>query len=137
MPAGAKNPLSNELLFSDLSFTFTPHPVTGRLPVLKNQAAIQNALKNLILTNKFERPYEPLFGGNILALLFEQADPFIDYQIRKQIQDAVSNFEQRVELLDVNVDVQSDSNTVDINITFFVENERDPVQLNINLQRVR
>lgn len=137
MAAGAKNPLSNELVFSDISFTFTPHPVTGKLPVLKNESAIQNALKNLILTNKYERPYEPLYGGNILALLFEHADPFMDYQIRKQIQDAVSNFEQRVELLDVNVDIQPDSNTVDINIVFFIENERDPVQLNINLQRVR
>ena len=137
MPAGAKNPLSNELLFSDLSFTFTPHPVTGRIPVLKNQNAITNALKNLILTNKFERPYEPLFGGNILALLFENADPFVDYQVRKQIEEAINNFEQRVELLEVKVDVDPDSNAVDINIVFFIENERDPVQLNINLERVR
>lgn len=137
MPAGASNPLSNELTFSDISVTFTPHPVTGRLPVLKNDKAIVNALKNLILTNSYERPYEPLYGGNILSLLFENADPFVGHQIRKQIETAISNFEQRVELLDVNVEVREESNEVLIDIVFFIENQKDPVELNIALQRVR
>lgn len=137
MPSGAKNPLSKELTFSDISFSFKPHPVTGKLPVLKNEQAVTNALKNLILTNRYERPYEPLFGGNILALLFENTDPFVELNVRKQIEEAINNFEYRVKLLDVNVDMIDEKNQIMINITFFVENQKDPVDLNISLERVR
>ena len=137
MPGGSTNPLANELTYSDISFTFNPHPVTGRIPVLKNERAITGALKNLILTNRYERPYVPLYGGNILSLLFENADPFVDYNVRKRIQEAISNYEHRVKLLDVKVEVVEETHTVSIDIIFFVENLKDPVELTISLERVR
>ena len=137
MPSGATNPLPNELVFSDINVTLTPHPVTGKVGVLRNENAVKRALRNLILTNQFERPYEPLFGGNILALLFENSDPFIEYRVKKQIETAISNFEQRVKVQEVQVDSNPDSNDLEINIIFFVENQPDPVELNITLERVR
>jgi len=137
MSSGAVNPLTNELVFSDINFTFTPHPVTGRLPVIKNEQAVKTAIKNLILTNNFERPYEPLFGGNVLALLFENADSFVEYQVKKQIEDTISNFEPRASLLDVLVESREEENSLVVRIIFFVENQKDPVELSINLERVR
>ena len=73
--SGSVNPITNELQFSDLSITFTPHPVTGKPVVKKNAEAVKNALKNLIYTNRFERPYEPAFGSDIRNRLFENFDP--------------------------------------------------------------
>ena len=137
MPSGAVNPLPNELIFSDINSTFTPHPVTGKVSVLRNEEAVKRALRNLILTDQFERPYEPLYGGNIRALLFENSDPFIEYQVKKQIETAINNFELRINLQEVEVRSDPDSNTIDINIYFFVENRKDPVELQINLERVR
>jgi len=126
-----------ELVFSDLNFTFTPHPVTGKLPVLRNEQAVKKALRNLILTNKYERPYEPLFGGNILSLLFENSDNFLDYQIKKQIELAISNFEPRATLVNVIVNDNNDDNNLEVTIIFFIENQKEPVELTINLERVR
>ena len=137
MPSGARNPISNELIFSDINVTLTPHPVTGKVGVLRNEEAVKRALRNLILTNQYERPYEPLFGGNILALLFENADPFIEYRAKKQIETAIKNFERRVEVSDITVESDPDTNELLINIVFFVQNQKDPVQLNITLERVR
>lgn len=137
MSSGALNPLPKELVFSDINVSFTPHPVTGRVGVLRNEESVKRALKNLILTNQYERPYEPLYGGNILALLFENADPFVEYRVKKQIETAIKNFEQRVRVSDIQVNSDPDSNNLEASIIFFVENQKDPVELNITLERVR
>ena len=62
-----QNPLSlKNVVYSDLDIDFKVHPITGKLKVLKNAEAVKRALKNLILTKKFERPYEPLYGTNVV-----------------------------------------------------------------------
>lgn len=137
MPSGAINPLPNELVFSDISSTFIPHPVTGKVTVLRNEEAVKRAIRNLILTDQFERQYEPLFGGNIRALLFENSDPFIEFQVKKQIETAIKNFELRVDIQEIAVESDPDTNNLKVNIFFFIENQKDPVELNINLERVR
>lgn len=135
--SGALNPLPNELRFSDLNVTFRPHPVTGKVGVLENNDAVKRALRNLILTNKFERPYEPLFGGDILSLLFENEDDFLQVQVKNRIEEAIRNFEPRVNLLDVQVKNLSDINTVEIKIFFSVINQREPAEFTVVLERIR
>lgn len=137
MPSGAVNPNTKQLIYSDLNYTFTPHPVTGKLPVLKNEEAVKRAIKNLILTNRFERPYEPLFGGNILALLFENSDPFLEFNIKKQIETTIKNFEPRAILRKVDVVSIEERNEVQIDILFSIANQKNPVELTVILERVR
>ena len=138
MPSGALNPLLKEVVFSDVNVSFTPHPVTGKLPVLKNADAVKRAVRNLILTNFGERPYEPLYGGNIRAMLFENTnDPLLQDQLRRQIEGAIKNYERRAKVDRVIVDVKPDSNALVIKIRFMVFNERFPVDLEVAIERVR
>jgi phage baseplate assembly protein W len=138
MPSGALNPLLKEVVFSDVNVSFTPHPVTGKLPVLKNADAVKRAVRNLILTNFGERPYEPLYGGNVRALLFENTDdPLLDALIRTRIETAIENFEPRARVDRVQVDVKPDSNALVIKIRFMIINERFPVDLEVAIERVR
>ena len=138
MPSGALNPLLKEVVFSDVNVSFTPHPVTGKLPVLKNADAVKRAVRNLILTNFGERPYEPLYGGNVRALLFENTDdPLLDALIRTRIETAIENFEPRARVDRVIVDVKPDSNALVIKIRFMIINERFPVDLEVAIERVR
>lgn len=135
---GAVNPLLREIVFSDVNVTFTPHPVTGKLPVLKNAEAVKRAVRNLILTNYYERPYEPTFGGNIRALLFENADdPLLSNLIENQIENAIASYEPRAKVLGIDVRVLPDQNGIAIKITFQVVNQRFPVELDVEIQRVR
>jgi len=138
MASGALNPILKEVVFSDVNVSFTPHPVTGKLPVLKNADAVKRAVRNLILTNFGERPYEPLYGGNVRALLFENTDdPLLDSLIRSRIEAAIENFEPRAKVDRVIVDVKPDSNMLVIQIRFTVLNERFPVDLEVAIERVR
>ena len=138
MPSGALNPILKEVVFSDVNVSFTPHPVTGKLPVLKNADAVKRAVRNLILTNFGERPYEPLYGGNVRALLFENTDdPLLDSLIQSRIEAAIENFEPRAKVDRVIVDVKPDSNALVIQIRFTILNERFPVDLEVAIERVR
>ena len=138
MPSGALNPILKEVVFSDVNVSFTPHPVTGKLPVLKNADAVKRAVRNLILTNFGERPYEPLYGGNVRAMLFENTDdPLIQDQLRRQIEGAIKNYEKRAKVDRVIVDVKPDSNALVVRIRFMVFNERFPVDLEVAIERVR
>ena len=138
MPSGALNPLLKEVVFSDVSVTFTPHPVTGKLPVLKNADAVKRAVRNLILTNFGERQYDPLYGGNIRAMLFENADdPLLQDQLKRQIEVAIKNYEKRARVESVAVDVRPDSNTIAVRIRFMIVNQRFPVDLEVAIERVR
>lgn len=138
MASGSLNPILKEVVFSDVNVSFTPHPVTGKLPVLRNADAVKRAVRNLILTNYGERPYEPLYGGNVRALLFENTDdPLLESLIRTRIEAAIENFEPRAKVDRVIVDLKPDSNALVIRIRFTIINERFPVDLEVAIERVR
>ena len=138
MASGSQNPLLREIVFSDVNVTFTPHPVTGKLPVLKNADAVKRAVRNLILTNFGERPYDPLYGGNVRALLFENTDdPILRDKITRDITLAIKQYETRAEVIQVDVTVRPDSNALVIKIQFQIVNQRFPVDLEVAIERVR
>jgi hypothetical protein len=138
MASGSLNPLLKEIVFSDVNVTFTPHPVTGKLPVLKNADAVKRAVRNLILTNFGERPYDPLYGGNIRALLFENTDdPLLSDRIQRDITRAVNQYEDRAKVLQVDVVIRPDSNRLVIKVQFQIVNQRFPVDLEVAIERVR
>lgn len=146
--AGAVDPLTREVRFSDLNLTFAAHPVTGKLTVLKNNEAVSRAIKNLILTKKFERPYSPNFGSDIHTRLFELYDfeltgvgndvkSLTGFSIKKDIEAAVRAFEPRVEILDITVKESEDKHGLDVSIYFNVANKADTAKLEMFLERVR
>ena len=123
--------------FSDLGITMTAHPVTGNVVTKKNADAVVGALKNLILTNRFERPYAPLYGADIRSRLFENFDPIEQVNIEEDIKTAISNYEPRARINDVKVVASPNSNRVQVSISFFVANEVQPVTVGLEIERTR
>lgn len=137
MASGATNPIIREVQFSDLSVSFTPHPSTKKPAVKKNANAIVGALKNLILTNRYERPYEPAFGSDIRNRLFENFDPVEAINLEEDIRLAISNYEPRVNVNNVKVIGSPDLNTVSVYIEFFIVNQAQPEALQLTIERIR
>jgi phage baseplate assembly protein W len=134
----ASSPLLKDVVYSDVSITFTPHPVNGRLPTLFNAEAVKRALKNLLLTNFGEKLYAPEYGGNIRALLFENVyDTAFNTKLRKRIEVAIRSYEPRVQVHDISINLNNDGNSCFIGITFSVVNERDQQSLTLSIERVR
>lgn len=127
----------NTRIFSDLDFNFTAHPVTGDVVRRYDEDAVKAALKNLILTRNFERPFHSEIGSPIRALLFEPATPMLGVVLKQAIIDVINNFEPRVNLIDVYTDVDSDSNSIDVSIQFKIVNTERPLTLDLTLERTR
>ena len=114
--------------FKDISLSFSPHPVTKDLPILKNENAIVRSVRNLVQTIPTERFFNSNIGSNVQDSLFG----FVDYGtaslIEDQILSVVTNFEPRVENLQVEVEPQMDNNSFGVIIRFDVVGQEFPTQ---------
>lgn len=124
-------------IFKDLDLMFTAHPVTGDIARKYDENAIKQAVKNLILTKNYERPFHSEIGSQVRALLFENATPMTKALLKKTVTDAINNFEPRVELIDVGVQFLEDRNSVGIEILFKIRNTFTPLSVNLVLERTR
>ena len=121
---------------SDLKMSFTKHPITGRLSNVTNIEAVKQSVKNIVLCNHFERPYMPKYGGNVIAQLFENADAFTEYQVKKDIRIAIENYEPRAIVDDITVHTD-DLNEMRVKIVFRMRNVQAPIALIVMVERVR
>ena len=96
--------------FRDLDLSFISHPIRKDVNVFVNEYAIINSVKNLILTNFYERPFRPEIGSNIRRLLFENFDVIVSTQIERAIQETIENYEPRVTISKILVKPDPDKN---------------------------
>jgi len=127
----------NTRTFSDLDLNFTMHPVTHDVARKYDEEAIKQSVKNLVLTQNYERPFHSEVGSQIRGLLFEPATPMLNVMLRRAISDTITNFEPRVKLNDVVVNMSPDNNAVDVAIYFTIINTTRPLQVNLILTRTR
>jgi len=127
---------SRKQLFRDLDVTFAAKP-SKEISVKKDAAAVKQAVKNLILTNHYEKPFQPFFGGNVAGLLFELADDETGSEVEEQIVSAIQQYEPRARIINVDVNSQPDRNSLAVTITFQVVNTLEEVTFTTNLSRLR
>ena len=123
--------------FRDLDLNFAIHPITKDVNIYKAEYAVINSVKNLILTNHFEKPFQPEVGSNIRRLLFENVDSIIAAQIEREIEETITNFEPRVQISSVIAVHAPEENGYKIRLEFFVINNPDPITINFFLERIR
>ena len=124
--------------FTDLDLKFGANPVTRDVNLKSDSDAIRRAVKNLVLTDNFERPFKPGIGANIRGLLFElTGDDLVD-EIELRIQKLLRNFEPRIDNIKIVASEDTlDSNEVAVSIYYDINNDPRPQQLDIILNRIR
>jgi len=113
------------------------NPLTRDVVSRLNEDAVKEALKNLILTNKGERLFQPTLGSDVQMSLFDNMNPATVKMIEQNVRSTINNFEPRVTLIDVEVIADPDNYKVQINISFYVRNVQEPVTVSVFLERVR
>ena len=114
--------------FKDISLSFTPHPVTNDLPVLKNESAIKRSVRNIVQTIPTEKFFNSIFGSDVYASLFEFVDFGTAATIQSQIEISLDNFEPRIDNVKVEVNPQPDDNTFEVNVIYDIVGQEFPVQ---------
>jgi phage baseplate assembly protein W len=123
--------------YSDLNLNFTRNPATGDVARLTDIEAVKRSVRNLILTNQFERPFHPEIGSSVRALLFENVTPLNAILLEDRIREVIINFEERAELTNVRVIDDADRNGYRVIINFQVLNSVENVSITEFLQRLR
>lgn len=123
--------------YSDFSTNLTPHPDTKAVVRITNEEAIKRSIRNLILTDQFERPFQPSIKSDVKRALFELFSPQTTEALKSAIRETVENHEPRAKLIDVEVLPYEAQNTYAVNIIFYTINNPSPIKFTITLHRVR
>ena len=109
--------------FKDLAVSFTANPSTGDFGIVKNENAIKQAVRNLLLTDLGERPFQPSVGSRIKGLLFEPWDVFTADEIKGEIRNCLKRLEPRIEVTKVSLQDDSDINAIAVELDYTIVGE--------------
>jgi phage baseplate assembly protein W len=128
---------SRKVDFSDLDLDFFAHPVTGDVVKKTGVDAISRSIRNLILTNFYDRPFNHQIGSNAQKLLFENITVMTANLLKDAIIQVIENYEPRAEVIDVMVQSEPDENGYKSRIAFRPVNSLEPQIVSIFLERIR
>ena len=123
--------------FADFNFNFTSHPATADIVKVEDEDAVRSAIRNLIQTKNFDRPFHPEIGCGIHNLLFDNFTPLTIQLAKKAVGDILRAYEPRAEILDIQVTSPQDSNDLSITVIFRLINSDNPVKVTTILNRTR
>ena len=123
-------------LYKDIDLTFANKP-SGEIFKKEDAAAVKQAVKNLMLTNYFEKPFQPRFGANLREMLFDLADDDAEEDIEDRIKNAIGVFEPRAQALNVTAIATPDRNSIRVTVEFRVINTQETVTVTTVLARLR
>ena len=128
---------TQKAVYSDFFTDFSRNSVTGQLNRKTNAEAVKQSIRNLLLTNRYERPFQPEIGSGLQSLLFENYTPGLELRAKKMIEEVFDNHEPRAQLMKVDVGGDPDRNALSFQITFRIINTTEPETLDIILERTR
>ena len=123
-------------VYSDIDLTFAQKP-DGDVFKKQNVADVKQAVKNLLLTNFGEKPFNPFFGGNLNDFLFELNDGINESDVEDEVRRAIENHEPRAQILDVKAIAMPDNNDIRVTVTFKVVSLDEQVSITVSLARLR
>ena len=134
-PTSKQNATSDNA-YIDLDIQFKKHPNTGDVVVRKDADAVKRAVRNIILTNHYERPFKPGFGGSIRDLLFELTTSRKLRKARNRLKSMIELFEPRVTNVKVFLN-EIDANEVSLQIHYSIRNCLSNQSIDMTLTRAR
>jgi len=121
--AQAQNNISrNVRQYRDLDLFFGRKPISKDINIITDIENIKRAVKNLVLTNIYEKPFHPEIASGVRDMLFENMTPLTSIVLTKKVEDVIENFEPRVRLMSVSARPNLDRNEYEMTIEFFIKN---------------
>jgi hypothetical protein len=123
--------------YSDFLTDLNPHPVSGDIVKYVNENAVIRSIRNLLLTNKFDRLYQPTIGTDIQKMLFEPIGYVTAQNINLFVQQTIKDFEPRAKVLKIDVVTDEENHRYLVNLVVLIINKQDPISFSITLDRIR
>ena len=124
-------------IYKDFDLSFGANSITGDINKKLDVAAVKQSMKNLVMTNTYERPFNPDLSSELRALLFENVEITTANRIKTNLEFLFKNFEPRAKIEDISCDAQPDLNTYDVTVLFRVICINQPEELTVRLDTLR
>ncbi len=124
-------------LYSDFKKDLEINLLTDDLAVTRDEDAVKEAMRNLMLTDRGERLMQPYLGAGLKELLFENLTPATLELIKDRVQTTLEIYEPRADIIDVTAAGSLDENEVYVNVRFYISNREQPITLDVILERTR
>lgn len=124
-----------KVFYRDINLNFIANPKTGDIGAFTNEAAINRSIKNLVLTNVFERFFDPRKAGGIKEMLFDFNNPLTRSALVRRIRDVIVNYEPRADLLDVSVS-DDEGNHLSVSVKYYTNISTEPATFTFLVKRV-
>ena len=123
--------------YKDLDLDFGRNTVTNDVNKLTDVEAVKRSVRNLILTNHYERPFHPELGCGIRGLLFEPLSPLVAIQLERKVEEVIENHEPRATINEISARPDLDRNSYEMLVSFWVSGSTEPVTVSTFLERLR
>jgi len=125
------------IAYKDFNMNFTANPFSQDLSVLTNEKAVAQSLKNILLTEKGEIPFDPNFGSGIRTLLFEPVSEVVTITLKEKVLAAIKSYEPRISLKALLIKDDPDTNSYVIDISYTVTVSNNTYTASISLDRLQ
>ena len=123
--------------FTDFNTSLVAHPINKDISLKSDVEAVKQSIRNLVLTDKMERPFQPTICCDVRKNLFENFSPQTVMMVKTHIVETIEQYEPRCNLLNVETSPDEDNNTLNVTVLFSIINSERVNQLNLVLERVR
>ena len=128
----------NSRQYSDLDLFFTKKSSNKDVNILSNVTAVKRSVRNLVLTNFYEKPFHPEIGSGVRDLLFENMTPMTSLAISQAVRDVIENYEPRARLKSIQASPRIDGNAYHLKIIFTIVNApTELIDLGVVLETLR
>ena len=125
------------IAYKDFNLNFAANPFSNDLSVLTNEKAVAQSLKNLLMTERGEIPFNPKVGSGIRRLLFEPVSEVVTITMKEKIVTTIENYEPRITLKGLNIKDDPETNSYIIEISYTVTVSNDTYTASISLDRLQ
>ena len=132
-----QNKITARRWYTDIDLNLTPHPSSKDLTLKYDKDAVKRSLRNIMLTNDYERPFKPNFGADLRSKLFQPNDFQSRGLIKKSIVREIISLEPRVNKVSVNFVESSDENRVNLRVAYRISGQAGYEEVNFSVSRVR
>ena len=127
----------NKNRYRDFDLSFSQSPLTNDLAKKTDANAITQSVKNLLYTSYYERPFRPTVGSNLRKILFEPADFITMAELRSGIEEVITNYEPRINIIDIDIEDRAEMNAYGVTILYNIVNTTFARKINLTLKRLR
>ena len=122
--------------YSDIDCSFEAKP-SGDIYKKTDAAAVKQAVKNLLLTRRGEKPFNPYYGSGLYDLMFSLSTEVDGSDVANYVVNTITNNEPRAKVLSVETDFSTDYYSAEVTVEFQVINTLETTSVTVTISRNR